>query len=58
MFDEQIASDFVQMFPETRESLRTVGREAEYVVVNSHGFAVDIEPLLITSGLLRTLVEL
>ncbi|WP_278800899.1 glutamate-cysteine ligase family protein [Bifidobacterium pullorum] len=46
MFDEQIASDFVQMFPETRESLRTVGREAEYVVVNSHGFAVDIEPLL------------
>ena len=46
MFEEQIASDFIQMFPETREDLRTVGREAEYTVVDSHGFAADIEPLL------------
>lgn len=46
MFEEQIASDFTQMFPETREGLRTVGREAEYTVVDSNGFAVDIEPLL------------
>lgn len=46
MFDRRIASDFVQMFPETQEGLRTVGREAEYAVVDSRGFAADIEPLL------------
>jgi gamma-glutamylcysteine synthetase len=43
---ESIASDFINMFPVSYGNLRTVGREAEYPVVDHDGFGVDVSVVL------------
>lgn len=42
---QQLTDQFIKKFPERRDGLRLLGREAEYPVVDTEGFAADVQKL-------------